>query len=70
MNIRTLDTAVRERVLSAIGRIVKAEPQTSDAPKIPEISTIDRYQLNVNDDDATRRVSEAMRAGLRDDRVR
>lgn len=64
MNIRTLDTGVRKRVLDSIERIVKAEAEASNAPKDPEIRTIDSYPLNVNDERATQRVRDALRSGL------
>ena len=60
MNIRTLDTGVRKRVLKSIERIVNAEAQASNAPKAPETKTIDSYPLNVNDETASHRVKDAM----------
>ena len=70
LNVRTLDAGVRERVLAAIERIVHAEAAASGAPRPPEITPLDRYPLNVNDRDASRRVVEAFRGYFGADRVR
>src|SRR5690242_17897517 len=59
LNVRTFDDGVRTHVLDAIERIVKAEAQASGAPKPPEITPLDRYQLVCNDPDATTRVRAA-----------
>lgn len=61
LNVRTFDEGVRQRVLAAISRIVNAEAAASGAPKPPEITPLDRYNLVRNDSDATRRVVEAFR---------
>lgn len=70
LNVRTFDAGVRKRVLAAIERIVNAEAAASGAPRQPEITTLDRYPLNVNDRDATQRIVEAFRAHFGGDRVR
>jgi amidohydrolase len=70
MNIRTLDTGVRKRVLKSIERIVNAEAQASNAPKAPEIKTIDSYPLNVNDENASHRVKDAMLGYFGSERVK
>jgi hippurate hydrolase len=69
LNVRTFDEAVRQRVLDAIKRIVNAESEASGAPKRPEITPLDRYDLVRNDDQATARVRDALRAHFGDDRV-
>jgi amidohydrolase len=69
LNVRTFDEAVRQRVLGAIERIVNAESQASGAPKPPEITPLDRYDLVRNDDQATERVRDALRAHFDDERV-
>jgi hippurate hydrolase len=61
---------VRNRVLAAIERIVNAEAEASGAPRMPEITPLDRYPLNVNDKVASDRVAEAFRAHFSADRVR
>jgi hippurate hydrolase len=69
LNVRTFDETVRQRVLSAIERIVNAESQASGAPTPPEITALDRYDLVRNDDHATERVRDALRAHFGDQRV-
>jgi hippurate hydrolase len=62
LNVRTFDAGVRKRVLAAIERIVNAEAEASGAPRPPEITPLDRYPLNVNDEAASHRIAEAFRA--------
>lgn len=69
LNVRTFDQAVRKRVLAAITRIVNAEAAASGAPKPPEITPLDRYDLVTNDADATRRVVDAFRGQFAAERV-
>jgi hippurate hydrolase len=61
LNVRTFDESVRQRVLSAIERIVNAEAAASGAPKPPEITPLDRYKLVQNDSQAAKRVGDAFR---------
>jgi len=70
LNVRTFDAGVRSRVLAAIERIVNAEAEASGAPRKPEITTVDRYPLNTNDHDASRRIVGAFRGYFGADRVR
>lgn len=69
LNVRTFDEGVRTRVLAAIERIVNAEAAASGAPRKPEITTLDRYSLVMNDPEATKRVSDAFRRYFPVDRV-
>ena len=69
LNVRTFDEGVRSRVLDAIKRIVDAEAQASGAPKPPELTRLDQYQLVRNDADAAERVRSAFREQFGDDRV-
>jgi hippurate hydrolase len=69
LNVRTFDEGVRNRVLSAIERIVDAEAAASGAPKKPEITSLERYSLVKNDPEATKRVSDAFRNHFPADRV-
>jgi hippurate hydrolase len=69
LNVRTFDEGVRTHVLDAIKRIVTAESEASDAPKPPEITPLDRYDLVRNDEQATERVREALRAHFGNGRV-
>jgi hippurate hydrolase len=70
LNVRTFDAGVRTRVLAAIERIVKAEAAASGAPRPPEITTLDHYPLNVNDQEASKRVVDAFRGHFGTERVR
>lgn len=69
LNVRTFDEGVRTRVLDAISRIVDAEAQASGAPKPPEFTALDRYQLVRNDVGATDRLRDAFRSHFGDERV-
>ena len=70
LNVRTFDAGVRARVLAAIERIANAEAAASGAPRSPEITTIDQYPLNVNNQGATDRVVDAFREHFGAERVR
>lgn len=69
LNVRTFDEGVRTHVLDAIKRIVEAEAQASGAPKPPEFTPLDRYQLVRNDADAAARVRAAFVSQFGDERV-
>jgi hippurate hydrolase len=70
LNVRTFDAGVRQRVPAAIERIANAEAAASGAPRPPEITTIDQYPLNVNNQEATSRVVDAFRGYFGTDRIR
>jgi hippurate hydrolase len=70
LNVRTFDAGVRAHVLAAIERIVKAEAAASGAPREPEITPLDRYPLNVNDQAASERIASAFRAHFSPERVK
>jgi hippurate hydrolase len=70
LNVRTFDADVRTRVLAVIERIVKAEAQASGALRLPEITPLDRYPLNVNDKAASDRIADAFRSHFSTERVR
>ncbi|HEU5363244.1 MAG TPA: amidohydrolase [Gaiellaceae bacterium] len=69
LNVRTFDEAVRTHVLAAIKRIVEAEAQASGAPRPPEMTALDRYQLVRNDAAASGRVRTAFEAHFGAERV-
>jgi amidohydrolase len=69
LNVRTFDEDVRTRVLGAIRRIVAAEAEASGAPKPPQITALDHYQLVRNDPEAATRVRTAFRTHFGDERV-
>jgi amidohydrolase len=70
IKLSTIDAGVRQRVLTAIERIVNAEAAASGAPRPPEITPLDHYPLNVNDPEASARVVDAFRRHFPADRVR
>lgn len=69
VNVRTFDQDVRERVLSAITRIVIAEAQASGAPE-PRIERTNAFPACLNDPRSTRRVAAALCAALGEHNVR
>jgi amidohydrolase len=69
LNVRTFDEGVRKHVLDAIARIVNAESEASGAPRPPEITPLDRYQMVRNDSAVADRVRAAFRARFGDERV-
>lgn len=60
LNVRTFKDQVRQRVLSAIKRILEAEASASGAPLPPAFSVLSEFPLTRNDEDATRRVVAAL----------
>lgn len=68
INVRTLDPAVRERVLDGIRRVVRAEAMASAAPE-PEIHELNSFPLMVNDPEETARVSALLGEVLGADQV-
>jgi amidohydrolase len=69
LNVRTFDEGVRTRVLDSIKRIVEAEAQASGAPKRPEITSLDHYQLVRNDPEAAARIRTAFQSHFGEERV-
>jgi hippurate hydrolase len=69
VSVRTFEPRVRERVLAAIERIVNGEAAAAGAPKPPEIEAVSAFDPVVNDEAATRRVSEAFVAHFGSERV-
>ncbi|GHF64770.1 hippurate hydrolase [Amycolatopsis bartoniae] len=61
VNIRTFDGQVRDRVLAAVERIVRAEAEAAGAPKPPDIETIASFPVTVNDDAANERLTSVFR---------
>jgi hippurate hydrolase len=70
LNVRTFDASVRRHVLAAIERIVNAEAEAAGAPRKPEITPLDRYPLNVNDETASSRIAGAFRDYFSPERVK
>lgn len=62
VNMRHYDTGVRDRVLAAVERVVRAECAASGAPREPEIVLEEQLPLTTNDAGTAARVAEAFRA--------
>lgn len=69
LNIRAYDNEVREKLLAAIDRIVKAECEASGSPKAPEIELYESYPLTDNDVTVSDHVTDAFRGYFGEDRV-
>ncbi|MRG60274.1 amidohydrolase [Agromyces sp. CFH 90414] len=69
LSVRTLDNAVRDKVVAAIERVAKAEAQASGAPKEPEFDYVEHFPLTVNEHAATARTFAALQAALGEGRV-
>jgi amidohydrolase len=61
LNLRCYDDGVRARAQQAIRRIVAAEAQAAGAPRPPEITPVESYELTDNDPTATERVLASFR---------
>lgn len=68
LNIRTLDEAVRERVLASVTRILNAEAAASKAP-MPRVEELYRFPKLFNDPVHTSRVRDALAAEIGAKRV-
>ena len=69
LSVRTVDPAVRGRVLDAIERIVRAEAAASGAPRAPGIETTHSFGAVVNDEEAADRIGAAFARRFGADRV-
>ncbi|MDO8120316.1 amidohydrolase [Isoptericola sp. b490] len=69
VNLRTYDTGVRDQVVAAIERIVRAECEASGSPRPPTFEYYEQYPLTSNDPDVTDTVTAAFRAHLGAGRV-
>lgn len=70
LNIRAYDLAVREKLLAAIERIVRAECEAANCPQPPEIELYESYPLTDNDAEVNAKVTEAFVAHFGADRVK
>ncbi|MCJ1337674.1 hypothetical protein MMC09_002957 [Bachmanniomyces sp. S44760] len=57
VNVRTVNEGTRERVLSGMKRIVRAESEASGAPQEPDIEETTRFPITENDADITRKLA-------------
>lgn len=64
LNIRSVDPVVREKVIAAVHRIVRAEAAASGAPQEPEITPLNSFPLTVNSADATATTIDGLRGAL------
>ncbi|MDL5155646.1 amidohydrolase [Actinomycetospora termitidis] len=69
LNLRCYDEGVRTRAQQAIRRIVAAEAEAAGAPREPEITPVETYELTDNDPAAVDRVLESFRENFDDSRV-
>ena len=69
INVRAYDYAVRDKILRAIDRIVRAECQASGSPQEPTFETIATFPLTVNDPKVTEAVTQAFTQAFGADRV-
>lgn len=69
LNIRTFDEKVRETVLGSIRRIINAEAAASNAPKPPAFQEGERFPPTYNDEVATPKVVDALKARFGADQV-
>jgi hippurate hydrolase len=69
LNIRSYTPQVRDRVLAAVHRVIRAEAVASGAEREPLIAVTDSFPVLVNDVAATERTAAALRAALGADLV-
>ena len=70
VNVRTYDLAVRDKVVAAIERIVRAECAAAGSPQEPSFEYYDQYPLTSNDAGVTEVVTAAFERYFGSDRVR
>lgn len=68
INVRSLTQEVREKVLSGITRIVRAEASAAGAPE-PTVEKLYDFPMNFNHEDRSEQVLSALRAGLGEENV-
>ena len=68
-NLRTYDMTVRERIIAAIERMVRAECEASGSPQPPEFEYFDQYPLTDNDPIVTETITSAFRSHFGTDAV-
>lgn len=67
VNIRTYDNQVREHIINAIERIVKAECDAAQSPKAPEFEYYDQFPLTDNSEDVNEHVTKAFKEAFGED---
>lgn len=61
VNLRTYDMDLRQRMIEAIERMVKAECEASGSPKPPTIEYYDQYPLTDNNPEVTEKITRAFK---------
>jgi amidohydrolase len=69
VNLRTYDEGVRQKVIGAIERIVRAECEASGSPEPPSFEYYDQFPLTDNDPEVSATVTTAFRAHFGEARV-
>lgn len=69
VNVRSYDTAVREKIIGAIERIVRGECEAGGCPREPEFDYYESFPLTDNDPAVTDRVTRAFVDHFGQDRV-
>lgn len=69
LSLRSFTEPVRQRLLAAVDRVVRAEAAASGAPREPEVLHTGAFPVLVNDEAATARTMAAFRAEFGADRV-
>lgn len=69
LNIRAYDTAVREKLIASIERIVTGECNVAGCPQPPDIELYESFPLTDNDPETTARVTDAFVAHFGAERV-
>jgi amidohydrolase len=64
LSIRTFDEAVRNQVIAAVERIVRAEAAASGAPREPDIENVESFPGVVNDPGACARTLEYLESAV------
>lgn len=59
LNLRSYDPELRQRIMAAIERIVRAECEASGSPQEPEFEYYDQFPLTHNDPTVNEKVTEA-----------
>jgi len=70
VNIRTYDAGVKDTIISAIERIVRAECTAALSPREPDFEYYDQYPLTSNSAEVTETVTSAFNAYFGKERVR
>lgn len=69
LNVRAYSTEIRDQIVEAITRIVRAECEAGRSPQDPDIEVLNEYPLTENDEALTSLVRDAFVAQLGQDRV-